>query len=427
MIAFFVSISFCGCATSSDDVFLVKNLDDERKAAVLADRGAELYNQYVGNEDVYEKLEEVRQYFVIALKFDPENAKAAQYLTKIDNYKAESVRTNLKIARTLESKQKRTADEDFKMLAAIQAASAADPSNEEASGLSKQYVKLRSNVADSYIAQYESALRRSKSASGVEREDALVEAFIYAKKAVAIDPSDQNRERKSVAVNELKKIIDERSSSAAKYEAKYQFAEAEREVLRITAIDRKTEGAFTEELSTATHSLNYSWAKYLESKGRYQEAATKIDKAIAARRSTEAVALKKRITDKAAALKRQSENQKAAASSAAAGANFDVVLSEIDKLIAAGDVLAAAESIDSAARTIKEQEKLDRLDERRTKIRTLIAKYYTDGVAAYRAENFKTAVSLLQIVVKVDAEYEQASVFLSKAQEKLRLVEQYTN
>jgi hypothetical protein len=428
-ITILVSLFVVSCATTSDDTFLINNIDAEKKAAVLADRGAELYNQYVASEIIYTKLEEVKQYFVIALKFDPSNAKALQYLAKIDNFKAESVRSNLKIARNLDTKQKRTAEEDFQMVSAIQAASSADPSNEEAAKLSKQYVKLKTSLVDTYNAQYENALQKASKASGAEREDLILEAYNNAKKAAALDPSDQNRERKNKVFSELKKIIDDHATAAVKYEAKYQFSDAEREVTRITTIDRKSQGAFSETSAAAVYTLNYSWAKYLESKEKYQEAAVKIGKAIALRRSTEAVTLKKRIDDKLLAMRKKEESQKAAAASSTASPapSFEAVIAEIDRLISVGDVLAAKENIDTASRATKEQEKLDKLDERRVKIRSIIAKYYTDGVAAYRAENFKTAVSLLQIVVQIDADYEQASVFLSKAQEKLRLVEQYTN
>lgn len=427
-ITILVSLLVASCATTSDDNFLINNIDAEKKAAVLADRGAELYNQYVASEIIYTKLEEVKQYFVIALKFDPSNAKAVQYLAKIDNFKAESVRSNLKIARNLDSKQKRTAEEDFQMVSAIQAASSADPSNEEAARLSKQYIKLRMSLVDTFNAQYESALQKASKVSGVEREDLILEAYNNVKKASALDPSDQNRERKNKVFSELKKIIDDHAAAAVKYEAKYQFSDAEREVARITAIDRKSQGAFSEASAAAVYSLNYSWAKYLESKEKYQEAAAKIGKAIALRRSTEAVALKKRIDDKLLAIRKKEESQKAAASSTVNHApSFEAVIAEIDRLLSEGDILAAKENIDTAIRATKEQEKLDKLDERKAKIRTIIAKYYNDGVAGYRSENFKTAVSLLQIVVQIDADYEQASVFLSKAQEKLRLVEQYTN
>jgi hypothetical protein len=417
-----------GCASAGvgvggDDLFLARNLDGEAKARALADRGSELYNELVARDAAYNRLDEVREYFVVALRYDPENAKAIQYVRKIDDFRGEYVRGKLKEARSLAAKPKRTADEDYKMVAAIQAAAFMDPENTEAAGLLKQNAKLRQSLFEACSSDYETACRKASAASGVQREQYLTDAYVSARRAAAVDPSDPSRARKADALAELVKLIEAHSSAAAKLEAKLAFEDAEKEVARIAFIDRKAEGAFVDSLTSSTYALYYSWAKSLESRERYPEAAAKADKAIAARRSADAVALRKRIDEKSAALRKKTEDKKAAAGMEA---SFDSALADVDRLIASGDVVGATERMDAAAGLTKDQSKLDKLDERRGKVRASLARIYADGVAAYRAEDFKSAIGFLQAVVSVDAEYEQAADFLSKAKEKQRLVEQYS-
>jgi hypothetical protein len=417
-----------GCASvssaaSADDRFLAENLGDEAKARALADRGAELYNELVARDAAYGRLGEVREYFAVALRYDPANAKASQYLRKIDDFRGEYVRTKLKEAKTLAAKPKRTSDEDYRMVCAIQAAAVMDPENSEAAGLLKQNAKLRQALVEACASEYETASRKAAGATGAQREQFLADAYVGARRSAAVDPSDSAARRKADALAVLRKLVEEHAAAAAKLESKLSFDEAEKEVSRAAAISKKADGAFADELASANYALYYGWAKSLESRARYPEAAAKADKAIAAKRASEAVALRKRIDEKTAALRKQGEDKKAAAG---IEASFDAALADADRLIASGDVVAATERMDAAESLAKDQAKLDKLDERREKVRASLSRTYAEGVAAYRAEDFKAAVLFLQTVVGVDAEYEQASDFLAKAKEKQRLVEQYS-
>jgi hypothetical protein len=50
---------------------------------------------------------------------------------------------------------------------------------------------------------------------------------------------------------------------------------------------------------------------------------------------------------------------------------------------------------------------------------------YDRGVQSYRDEDFKTAIELLQTVVGVQVDYEQAGDYLDKAKSKQKLLDQY--
>ena len=79
----------------------------------------------------------VREYFIVALRYDPDNPRAKQYLDKVDNFKSGLVRAKLKTANTLLAKPKRKEDEDFALIVALQTASAIDPANDSAAKLLK--------------------------------------------------------------------------------------------------------------------------------------------------------------------------------------------------------------------------------------------------------------------------------------------------
>ena len=181
----------------------------------------------------------------------------------------------------------------------------------------------------------------------------------------------------------------------------------------MSSLNAKLGGDRISDLKSSTYLVYFRWAKALDAKGLVLDADDKIDVAIAAKRSDEALALKEKLSAKAS-----SSNQ---------GAAFDAALPEIDKLIAKGDFLSANKRIAAASKLTKEKAKLEQLDAMRAKIEDALGGIYEKGVGAYRSEDFKTAIEQLSIVVGIDAEYEQASDYLAKAKEKQKLLDQYSD
>jgi hypothetical protein len=62
-----------------DSLFLINHLDDEEKSAVITDKGIELYRIHLEMEEHYHMLGEIKEYFKVALRFNPENKKAEEY------------------------------------------------------------------------------------------------------------------------------------------------------------------------------------------------------------------------------------------------------------------------------------------------------------------------------------------------------------
>jgi hypothetical protein len=411
--AFVVSV---GCASFGDNGFLVKNLDDSNKSIALTNQGISAYTAYLVQQADYAKVEYVRQFFAVALRYDPDNPRAKQFLGKLDDFKRSLVRDKLKTAKQLLAKPKRKEDEDFALIVALQTAAAIDPSDISTTKLLHDNAPIQTGLVSTYLQRSKDAQAKAAdpAASDTAREAFTISAYDNAAKAVAVAPSNsQSQQQKSSLQGELGKAFGRHESAVAKLVDKRKFEDGKAELARMSSLNAKLGGSRASELQASTYALYFQWAKALNAKGLILDADDRLDVAIAAKRSDAALALKREITAKTA-----SSNQEAA---------FDAALPEIDSLIDAGDFLAADKRIAIAGKLTKDKAKLDQLDARMGKIEDALGDIYEKGVSAYRSENFKAAIDQLSIVVGIDAEYEQASDYLSKAKEKQKLLDQYSD
>jgi hypothetical protein len=404
-----------GCASVGDNGFLIKNLDDANKSIALTNQGIAAYSTYLVQHADYAKAAYVKEYFTVALRYDPDNPRAKQYLDKIDNFKNGLVRDKLKTANALIAKPKRKEDEDFALIVALQTAAAIDPTNDSATKLLRENASIQSGLVGTYLQRSRDAQAKAAdpAASDSSREAFNVSAYDNAAKAVAIAPPNlQARQQKAALQGELGKAFDKHAAASAAFVKKGKYEDAKSELSRMRVLNVKLGGGRGTDLQSSTYAVYFQWARALDAKGLLLDADDKLDLAIAAKRGDEALALKKKISMKTA-----STNQEAA---------FDAALPEIDKLIASGDFLAANRRIEAAAKLTKVKAKLDELESKRAKMEDALGDIYQSGVGAYRSENFKTAIDQLSIVVGIDAEYEQASDYLAKAREKQKLLDQYS-
>jgi hypothetical protein len=107
------------------------------------------------------------------------------------------------------------------------------------------------------------------------------------------------------------------------------------------------------------------------------------------------------------------------------GQSYEAALAEAERLLAEGDLAGAYGRLDGLARGTKDPARLAALEGRRQKIRGQLKALYEKAVGYYRAEEFGKAAELLETVVAVDVEYEQAAEYLDKARTKQKLLEQY--
>ncbi len=407
-------------STAADDAFLVKKLDDQAKSRVLTDLGVSEYQSELVNRGTYEKAKEIREYFAVALRFDPANYRAKQYLNLVDNFKNSRLRQMLKTANALVAKQKRKEQEDFEMCIAVQTAARLDPSNPEVSKLVRDTAKVRENLIEVYLSRSKASVGKVNSSTPAATRDALyLDAFKNAGKAAQIDPQNSTAAGQLSSIRaELEKIFARHNTVTSRLIAAGQFEDAKKEIAFLSDLNRKLEGTFNTEVKSVQYSLNYQWARSYFSKKDYVQADVKAASAQSYKKTDEVEALRKRIADAVAQAAK-------AATAAAKEVSFDQALQEIDALIASGELVAAKNRIDAEANGTTDQPKLDKLDDKRDKVKSFLKDLYDKAVSAYRSESFKDAIELLQTIVQIDAGYEQAADYLDKAEAKQKLIEEY--
>jgi hypothetical protein len=407
-------VIFIGCASvSPGDSFLVQKLDGQRKASALVIAGVEEYDLYVVKKQEFDQIPRIKEYINVALTFDPNNAQAQQYLTLIDNYKKRLLQANLKDATRNLAKPKRTDDDNYALFVSLQTAARLDPTDPNVRKLLGDTTQDRAKLVDMYLARAKAALAKvdAKSTDAV-RDRQNTEAFQNANKAADVDPRNAAAQSMLTSTREeLAKSVARRVAALQKLITAGSFTDGRTQLAALNDLNRKLDNNFDADVKKVAYNLNFSWAKTLYAKKDYSTAESRTDAALAVSRTEEATALKRKLSD--------------LRSKADSGASFDTTLQDIDRLIGSGDLVAAHRKIDALWKVTSDQSKQQMLDDRNQKIVASLKDLYDRGVQAYRDEDFKTAIDVLQTIVGVQVDYEQAGDYLDKARAKQKLVDQY--
>jgi hypothetical protein len=413
-VACFVAALFLGCQTvSQDSMFLVQNLDDQSKSQALTEAGKDLFDLHLVRHQDFDQIPHIKEFFVVALRFDPSNSQAQQYLTLIDNYKSQKLQSNLNTATKVLAKAKRTDDDTYALSVSLQTAARIDPSNPSVQKMLGDTAQDRAKLVDSYVAKAQASVSSvTEKTPDAAREKAYTDAFLNSNKAITVDPKNTAAQNLLTSTKtELAKIVAARVASIQKGIAAGTWANARTQVTALSDLNRKVGNLFDQDVKAVSYSLNFSWAKALFDKKDYATSEIRVDAALAVSRTDEASALKRKLLD--------------VRSKADAGANWDSSLQQIDQLIGSGEFLAAHQKLLVLAKGTIDKAKLQVLDDRDTKIRSNLKDLYDRGVQAYRDEDFKAAIDLLQTVVGIQVDYEQAGDYLDKARSKQKLLEQF--
>lgn len=402
-----------GCTSLGDDGFLLKNLDEPSKARALTDTGIREYQVHLVRKGELDRIEQVRQYFLVALRYDPSNALAKKYLALVTNYKELNLKSSLKDAARYNQKSKRSEEENYLLCLAVQRAVRIDPANSEVRKLVGETTPARNAFVDASLARAKAATdKMDEKATDAVREKLTIEAFQQVSRALAADPQSMAAQNQKNALrSEISDIVARRLDAAQKLIAAQKFTEAKAQISLLNDLNRKLDNIFEAEVRGASYTLNYRWARTLFDQKEYAQAEVKADAALKLKRTEEAAALKKKI----AGLRAQTETN----------TSFEAALQDIDRLIAKSELIAAQRKIDSLTPTATTPARLASLDVRDEKVRANLKELYEQGVEAYRAEDFKAAIELLETVVAIDESYEQAADYLDKAQSKQKLLEQF--
>ena len=406
-----VPILVLGCM-STNDAFLLKALDDQAKAQALTNEGIQAYDLHLTHRQEIDQIPKIRQYFVVALSYDPGNTQAQQYLTLVDNYKSQKLSSNVTSATKMLAKAKRTDDDNYVLFVSLQTAARIDPADPNVKKMLGDTSQDRSKLVDSYLAKSRALVAQiNDSVPAANREKLSTDALSYAKKALDVDPASGAAKGQVTSVKALvAKLVAAHVTTVNKLLAASKFTDARGEVSDLNDLNRRTANSFDADVSAASYTLNFTWAKYLYVQKDYATAESRVDAALTIKRSDEAAALKRQITS--------------ARTRADVGVSFDAALADIDRLIAAGELASANRRILAAQKDTTDQAKLATLDDRHQSIIARLKDVYDKGVQAYQDEDFKTAIELLQTVVAVQVDYEQAGDYLDRARSKQKVLDQ---
>lgn len=405
------SLFITGCATS-EGMFLDQSVPDAVKSRVVTDAGIAAYNSLLVAKGDLSNVDAVKQYFVVALKYDPGNTTAQRYLGLTTGFRDALLQTILREAKALAAKKSgRTEDETLKLCILIQRAWAIDPKNTDLLKLDKDVTADRNLLVALYLSRAKVATdKKAKASTAAAKEPLVLSAFQSLAKAVQADPHNSQATGLINSVRpEVSAIIAAKMKSVQPLMAKGSYTAARTQIDTVASLSSKLGGAYDAETRKAYFKLYYTWAKFFFDRKDYAQADIKINAALSYQSDPSALALKQ----KNAALKDQAEQ----------GVTFEDGIANVDSLVKRGSLAQAMRILSSLAAKTNEKAKLDQIEAQRSRIRSSLAILYDKGIAAYQAESFAEAIDALEDVVAIDPGYQQAADYLDKARAKQQVLD----
>ena len=246
-----------GC-TSTNDAFLIKALDDQGKAQALTNQGIQEYDLHLVHRQDLDLIPRIRQYFSVALAFDPNNTQAQQYLTLIDNYKNQKRQSNLNSAAKILAKARRTDDDNYALFVSLQTAARVDPADATVKKMLGETSQDRARLVDTYLTRSKAALAGvNDTTPDTAREKAYIDAFSFAKKAQDVEPKSGAAQNQVTAVKaDLTKTVASRAAVIQKLIADSKFVDARAHVAALNDLNRHTGNNWDGDVRLASYRLN---------------------------------------------------------------------------------------------------------------------------------------------------------------------------
>lgn len=162
------AVMLVSCTSFRANRLLLKETTPDEKAELLFADGLERYNYDILKLNNLTKIKAVRTRFSDALKLDPEHPRAQRYISDLDAFRDKQYAAYLASAKSLASKSKRTAAQDFELVLAVKKLNDLTTFDKEVSQLSKDTKELRAQVIATKTAQvvtYREKMIAEKSAS----------------------------------------------------------------------------------------------------------------------------------------------------------------------------------------------------------------------------------------------------------------------
>ncbi len=402
------SFLILSCTTFRANTFVLKQITPQEKAERLFKEGLSLYNQELMENNNLREIGRIRTFFSDALKLDPMHQRAAQYLKELETFKDVRFEAYLKKARDLQAKANRTDREDYQMVLAVK--QAADLRTLHAGLISLKF-KTR-GTRNAVIQARETAITAQIPPILAERNPQNLNRLLgriatTLTELEAIDPNNSTAKSSRRTIDSHVATLAQRDIDSAREKlAASRFAESETEVLRAERTLTPMIQEPNTEIERLKYDLYYRWAASLLQAKRYQLAAEKINLALAIERTTAAVSLKTRIS--------------AAASIRDYDAEINDIVSSVDSLMERGDLGGAWDVIEANLPRLRVQANKNRLLAKQAAIVEKINVIYREGVALYNDEDYEEARRRFRVVVRINADYEQAQSYLDRANTKIR-------
>ena len=424
----FISIITLSCGTFQTNLFIQNNLNNEEKAELIFQKGLQLYNTKLIEQNDLKAIPEVRSYFVAALRANPEHIKAQEYLVKTDTFKSTRLETYLSRAKTLKEKKTRTDGEDFELVMAIKQVQEIDNFNKEAIKLWFDTGEIRKQVLQRRIqrlAELDTSIRAIKNKAELNKK--LVQVVKLEQEIIRIDPNNKDAETLKKSIDDyVVSIVLTDTKDAEKKLNQNKYQDAELAIINAEKTYGTLQKAPLPELSKVKYQLYFSWAASLYSQKKYQAAEARINTALQVQKTPEATDLKNKILKNTGMLTRAPAKQSATSksNSTVPQRDYDAELPEvlviIDATITRGDLVKAWDLVNANMVQIKIKSNKEKLAARKSTILDKVKDLYKDSIEAFNGEDYETARDGFRIIVRIDPGYEQAQAYLDRANTKLR-------
>jgi len=175
LLAFFcVSLlSFISCAGLTDPFFLDANVPDKDKSQMVSDAGVLQYRELIIKRGDIDSLNYVREYFEVALRYDPSNQTAKSYLAQIQDYRDAKFLDYLKKAQTLQKQTNRNENDNYVLAVWVQKASSMAPFDPDVITLAMQIAPIRKDLVNTYLERCNTSLKKINKNTSDESKEKL--------------------------------------------------------------------------------------------------------------------------------------------------------------------------------------------------------------------------------------------------------------
>lgn len=405
---------FIACSTVPEDsLFVVKQLDDSEESKALTEKGVRRYISELEEEEAYEKITEIKEYFIVALRLDPENQRAGDYLKKTESFVSRKVDEKVAKARAFLAKKKRTEKEDFQLAVLVQQAYELEPRNGDVIDLRNGIRELRERLVAQYL---EIARLCGKSIGNNDDEEKKTKQYTECMEnitmALLIDPGHREaKKEKKVMQDDIAGLFDARVKKAAALYKAGEFQKAEKSLDTLRELDVLLDKRYDGVLKDLYYNINYRWARMLFGEREYAAAEAKIKKAAGIKKTREAAVLMNDIE------KQKEKNDFTE--------GFDDFIAELDGYIKRRDFLRAYDKLAYGLEKAVEPSQRNIIKKRKQTFDEELGKVYEEAVEFYVEENFREAIRLFGIIIDVKENYKQAKSYYHKALSKQRLLDSY--